>query len=379
MKFHPLTGEFARAADETEFLTSHLPRTRSLLGFTMLFCLLFFQLFFLTDIAVLGLEQALRATLPARLTVAFSAGICAWLAYRMPLSIRGTRLVASSAEFIALGCFMMVALARPDEVHWHAMSMIVILVVMYLYIPNRLAYATILSTGAIVVFLALVHLLFPPRPMSDMFTMGLLLAMINTFGILAARRYNRVAREEFRLQKELKQLAERDQLTGCYNRHYLNDHLLGTELARARRFGHPVTMVLCDIDHFKRINDSFGHHEGDAVIRTFAGMLQGMTRDGVDAVVRYGGEEFLLVLPATGLAGGEQLAERLREAFAAHTVATDAAGQRVHTSASFGVATYYFSGPASPVTLPDLILAADKQLYAAKRNGRNRVESVALS
>ena len=373
-----MTGEFARAADETEFLTSQLHRTRPLLGFTVLFCLVFFQFFFLTDIAVLGLEQAIEKTLPARLTVAFSAGICAWLAYRTPLSIRATRLVASSAEFIALSCFMIVALARPDEVHWHAMSMIVILVVMYLYIPNRLAYATMLSTGAILVFLALVHLKFPPRPLSDMLTMGMLLAMINTFGILAARRYNRVAREEFRLQKELKQLAERDQLTGCYNRHYLNDHVLGAELARARRFGHPVTMVLCDIDHFKRINDSFGHHEGDAVIRTFAGLLQGMTRADVDAVVRYGGEEFLLVLPATGMAGGEQLAERLRAAFAAHTVAIDADGKTVHTSASFGVATYNFTNPDSPVTLPDLILAADKQLYAAKRNGRNRVEAIVL-
>lgn len=378
MKFHPLTGEFARTADETEFLTSQLHRTRPMLGFTVLFCLVFFQFFFLTDIAVLGLENAIRETLPARLTVAFSAGICAWFAYRTPLSIAATRLAASSTEFIALGCFMVVALARPNEVHWHAMSMIVILVVMYLYIPNRLAYATALSTGAILVFLALVHVEFPPRPMSDMLTMGMLLAMINTFGILAARRYNRVAREEFRLQKELKQLAERDQLTGCYNRHYLNDHVLGTELARARRFGHPVTMVLCDIDHFKRINDSFGHHEGDAVIRTFAGLLKGMTRDGVDSVVRYGGEEFLLVLPATGMTGGEQLAERLREAFAAHIVATDTDGNPVHTSASFGVATFDFTSPHSPITLPDLILAADKQLYAAKRLGRNRVESIVL-
>lgn len=377
MKFHPLTGEFARAADETEFLNSQLSRTRSLLGFTLLFCVIFFQLFFLTDIAALGLDAALRETLPARLGVALIGGTGAWLAYRRPLSVRGTRLAASSAEILSLGCFMVVALARPNEVHWHALSMVVIQVVIYLYIPNRLAYATAIVSGGVIVFLALVHYLLPPRPVADLLTMGMLLAMINTFGILAARRFNRVAREEFRLQTQLKRLAERDQLTGCYNRHYLNDHLLGAELARARRFGHAVSVVLCDIDHFKHINDTFGHHQGDHVIQNFATLLQGMTRQGVDAVVRYGGEEFLLILPETGLAGAAALAERLREAFAASTFTVD--GEPVPTSASFGVAAFDFSSKDLRVTLPDLIVAADKQLYAAKRNGRNRVESAELA
>ncbi len=377
MKFHPLSGEFARAADESEFLNSQLSRTRSLLGFTLLFCVIFVQLFFLTDIAALGLDAALRETLPARLGVALIGGTGAWLAYRRPLSVRGTRLAASSAEILSLGCFMVVALARPNEVHWHALSMVVIQVVIYLYIPNRLAYATAIVSGGVIVFLALVHYMLPPRPVADLLTMGMLLAMINTFGILAARRFNRVAREEFRLQTQLKRLAERDQLTGCYNRHYLNDHLLGAELARARRFGHAVSVVLCDIDHFKHINDTFGHHQGDHVIQNFATLLQGMTRQGVDAVVRYGGEEFLLILPVTGLAGATALADRLRDAFAASTFTVD--GEPVPTSASFGVATFDFSSKDLRVTLPDLIVAADKELYAAKRNGRNRVESVELA
>ena len=377
MKFHPLTGEFARAADESEFLDSQLPRTRAMLGFTLLFCVVFFQLFFLTDITALGLDAALRETLPARLGVALIGGTGAWLAYRRPLKVAGTRLAASSAEFLSLLCFMVVALARPNEVHWHALSMVVIQVVIYLYIPNRLAYAAAIATGGVIIFLALVHFMLPPRPMADLLTMGMLLAMINTFGILAARRFNRVAREEFRLQTQLKRLAERDQLTGCYNRHYLNDHLLGAELARARRFGHPVSVVLCDIDHFKHINDTFGHHQGDNVIQGFATLLQGMTRQGVDAVVRYGGEEFLLILPVTGLPGASALAERLREAFAASSFTVD--GEPVPTSASFGVAAFDFSCRDLRITLPDLILAADKQLYAAKRNGRNRVESVEVA
>ena len=379
MHIHYLTGEFARSTSETAFLTHHLERTRPMLGFTLVFCIAFFLLFFMTDIAVLGLDDALRKTLPARLLVALSAGICAWLAYRRPLSIRATRLTASVAEGIALCCFMAIALARPNEVHWHAMSMVIILVVIYLYIPNRLAYATVLGTGATIGFLALATFMLPPRPVSDLLTMGMLLTLINTFGILAARRYNRVAREEFRLQMALKHLAERDQLTGCYNRHYLHDHLLDHTLARARSLGQPVSVMLCDIDHFKRINDTFGHHEGDVVIRAFADLLHAMVRADVDAVVRYGGEEFLLVLPGTGLAGGAQLAERLRAAFAANTVASQVDGPAVQTTASFGLASFDFAGDDGRFTLPDLILTADKLLYTAKRNGRNRVESMELT
>ncbi|MBD8633490.1 GGDEF domain-containing protein [Oxalobacteraceae sp. CFBP 8755] len=379
MHIHYLTGEFARSASETAFLSSQIERTRGMLGFTLVFCVVFFLCFFVTDIAVLGLDAAVRDTLPARLLVAASAGTCAWLAYRRPLSIRAMRLAASLSEGIALCCFMVVALARPYEVHWHAMSMLIMLVVIYLYIPNRLVYSTALGTGASLVFLALVTFMLPPRPMSDLVTMAMLLVLINTFGILAARRYNWVAREQFRLQMTLKQLAQRDQLTCCYNRHYLHDHLLEHELQSARHHQHPVSVILCDIDHFKRINDTFGHHEGDVVIRTFAGLLHKMARSGVDAVVRYGGEEFLLVLPDTGLAQGARLAEDLRAAFAANRVAPVTDGPGLQTTASFGLATYDFARDDGRITLPDLILAADKLLYAAKHNGRNRVEAIAMN
>lgn len=377
MKLHPLTGEFAQSADETEYLSSQLPRTRAMLGFSMLFCMAFFELFFLTDIAVLGLDEALRRTLPARLVLAFATGISVWLAYRRALSVGATRLVASAMGTVSLCCFLVVVAARPKELHWHAMSMVVILVVIYLYVPNRLAYATLVASAGVVAFLAVVHVLLPPRPLADLFTLGLLLVMINAFGILAARRANRMGREEFRLRTRLRRLAERDQLTGCYNRHYLNDHLLDAELARARSHGHPVSVVLSDIDHFKCINDTFGHHHGDVVIQRFAALLQGMTRHGTDAVVRYGGEEFLLILPATGLPEAVALAGRLRAAFAACGVEVD--GEPVPTSASFGVATFDFAGADLRITLPDLIVAADKQLYAAKGNGRNRVESIELA
>lgn len=377
MSMYSLIGEFASPESEHAFLTHQLERVRALLGVTLLFSLVCFVAFFVTDVAALGLARALDDTLMARLSVGLVAGAGAWLAYRRPLSIGATRLVASLAETVAMVSFMVVVWHRPLEMHWHAMALSIMLVVVYLYIPNRLAYALALAVGASIVFVVMA-LTLAPMTFADRLTMSMLLVLVNTFGLLGARRFNQVAREEFRLQMDLKHNAERDHLTGCYNRRYLHDHLMQAEQARARRFGY-LSVVLCDIDHFKRINDNFGHHEGDAVIRNFALLLRHMVRDQVDAVVRYGGEEFLIILPQTDLEGGRQLAERLRAAFADSTLVIDESQEKLQSTASFGVASADFSQPGSRITLPDLILAADKLLYSAKHNGRNRVESIELA
>ena len=137
-------------------------------------------------------------------------------------------------------------------------------------------------------------------------------------------------------------------------------------------------MVLCDIDNFKLINDNFGHTKGDEVIKGFAELLARATRDQVDTVVRYGGEEFLLILPETDLDGGERLAERLRAAFAADSRLLGDNPLGLGTTASFGVACFDFANSQVSYTLPDLISAADKLMYEAKRSGRNRVESMEL-
>lgn len=376
MHIHPLTGEFADPASESAFLEHKLNQTRSLLGFTLLFCSVFYLCFFVTDVAALGFMPAFHATLGPRMLVALTAGTCAVLAYCRPLSVAGTRLAASLAETVALACFMLIAVQRPAEFHWHAMSLAIMLVVVYLYIPNRYGYAMALAGAATGTFLALV-LRMASMSFADMVTMGMLLVLANTFGALAARRFNHVSREEFRLQSKLKHAAERDHLTGCYNRRYLQEELLGAELARARRFGYPLTVVLCDIDRFKQINDTYGHLGGDQVIQAFSALLARVTREGVDAVVRYGGEEFLLILPQTSLAGGVALAERLRAAFAAEATLLDA-GAACRTTASFGVASFDFADPARQATLPELISAADQLMYEAKRNGRNRVEALQL-
>lgn len=163
----------------------------------------------------------------------------------------------------------------------------------------------------------------------------------------------------------------RDSLTGAFNRRHLNAGLLEREIDRARRDGTSLTTVMCDLDNFKAINDTYGHQAGDTLLQEFAALLLSMTRDGIDTVVRYGGEEFLLILPDTNLLDGYALAERIR----AHLA--DASFQHrqvlISATASFGVVSAHFLFDLAGVRGQDLIAHADEQLYGAKRGGRNRV------
>jgi diguanylate cyclase (GGDEF)-like protein len=377
MEINSLTGEFLRTPTEASFLEHKQAQTRSLLGFTLTFCTVFYLGFFATDVAALGWGPAAAALLGVRVLVALTAGTCAYLAYRRPLSVRATRLAATVAEGLALACFMFIAACRPDEFHWHAMSLAIMLVVVYLYIPNRLWHALALAVAATTTFLLLAAQ-YGRMSFADTLTMGMLLVLVNTFGFLAARRFNHVSREEFRSHSVLKSAAERDHLTGCFNRRYLHYQLMGESASEAGGSPADLTVILCDIDHFKHINDTHGHGNGDVVLRGFASLLLSATREPVDSVVRYGGEEFLLVLPGTSLKGGIFLAERLRTSFAATELLAGDGATRLRATASFGVASINLARNASDDPMRDAIAAADDLMYQAKRNGRNRVEYLQL-
>ncbi|HEX7932945.1 MAG TPA: GGDEF domain-containing protein [Paraburkholderia sp.] len=132
-------------------------------------------------------------------------------------------------------------------------------------------------------------------------------------------------------------------------------------------------MILCDIDHFKSINDTYGHLCGDAVLRSCSALLHRLVRQQVDCVVRYGGEEFLLLLPQTDRMGAVNLAERLRQAFAETSI--EWSGQSIAVTASFGVLAVDLAGGNSEVTEEAIIAAADSLLYRAKTKGRNNIQS----
>jgi diguanylate cyclase (GGDEF)-like protein/PAS domain S-box-containing protein len=169
----------------------------------------------------------------------------------------------------------------------------------------------------------------------------------------------------------LQEQAIRDPLTGLHNRRYL-DETLPRELQRAERAGQPVGVIMLDIDHFKRFNDTYGHDAGDALLQTMGTFLQRNTR-GDDIACRYGGEEFTLVLPGASLADARQRAEELREGI--QSLSVEHQGQPLGAvTASLGVAVFAAHG----TTTDALVRAADQALYQAKRNGRNRVEVVTI-
>lgn len=369
-----ISGEFSSRETESRFQRHNLHATQSLLRFTLIFCAVFYLGFWLTDIASLGNGPEANMLLLARLIVALAATLCAWLPRRDCPSIGKTRASACIAESVALGMFMLIATARPAEFHWHAMSLAIMLIVVYLYIPNRFVYATVISVTATIVFVLLAQKVSGMNS-ADMVTMTMLLLLANAFGAVAAQRFNRASREHFRTQSALETAALHDHLTGCFNRRYLHEVLLDNETARAARFRHPAAVILCDLDRFKQINDTYGHAGGDTVLVAFAALLKRSTREHIDSVVRYGGEEFLLILPETDLASAVVLAERLRKTFADNVVTAADGKSTIGATASFGVAAAKFDAGRTAASLSDLIASADELMYQAKRRGRNRVES----
>lgn len=174
-------------------------------------------------------------------------------------------------------------------------------------------------------------------------------------------------------EAHIQRLSRTDALTNVHNRRSIMN-LLAKEVARTLRHGPPLAVVLLDLDHFKRINDTWGHSVGDKVLREAASVLSQTIRQ-CDAVGRYGGEEFLLLLADTTLEGAKALVERCR-IILAETQITTASDERFSFSASFGIAS---NEQCFELSASSLIKAADEALYRAKEGGRNRVEAVAVS
>jgi len=168
----------------------------------------------------------------------------------------------------------------------------------------------------------------------------------------------------------LSEISARDSLTGLYNRWYVMEKI-DSEMNRSVRHGCPVSLIMMDIDHFKRVNDSFGHSAGDRVLRSVGQVLRDSCRV-YDVPGRYGGEEFCIVLPETKVGNTTVVAERIRERLEASRF--DVGDDSVVVTASIGIAgieSVEAEGSLSPAILID---RADQALYSAKHHGRNRVE-----
>ncbi len=172
--------------------------------------------------------------------------------------------------------------------------------------------------------------------------------------------------ERKKAQAALEQLATQDGLTGLFNRRHILE-LAARAFDQAQRYRRPLSTIMLDIDHFKEINDTFGHAAGDKILSEVGGRMQALMRK-VDMLGRYGGDEFIIFLPETGQEGARRLAERLRAALCEQP---QSFGVEIDVTISMGISSTYGSAPG--LTLDELIRQADQALYLAKQSGRNRV------
>ncbi len=169
-------------------------------------------------------------------------------------------------------------------------------------------------------------------------------------------------------ENELKHMATHDPLTGLYNRNEMILRL-NDEIERASRYEHNLSVFMLDLDHFKSINDTYGHQAGDNILKGFADILESSIRN-TDYAARYGGEEFVIILPETELLKAEELAERLRKLIADHPFIIKI-DKEIKITTSIGIATF----PEHAKTSQELLETADSAMYAAKKAGRNQVKS----
>jgi len=169
---------------------------------------------------------------------------------------------------------------------------------------------------------------------------------------------------------EIKKFSITDPLTKCYNRGYLMEHL-SKEIKRSKRYKHSLHIVMIDVDHFKKINDTYGHQAGDLVLQEYVRCIMSTIREGVDWLARYGGDEFILVLPETDLDKAWKVVERIRCLISEMVIPLE--GEEIKITASFGISGFGHGIDGEEVLAKLLIEKADKCLYEAKEAGRNRI------
>jgi two-component system cell cycle response regulator len=197
-----------------------------------------------------------------------------------------------------------------------------------------------------------------------------LIARLNTGRrILALEHSLRAANERNRI------LSITDALTGAFNRRYLMEQL-PREVERCRRYANPLSVIMCDIDHFKQVNDVRGHASGDEVLQQFAARIQKSIRTHSDWLARLGGEEFLIVLPETDYEGAVCAAEKIRSIVVESPFMTRVGNLQV--TSSFGVASTDSQGPDLSLKVETLMKTADECLYRSKQAGRNRTTAVEI-
>jgi len=345
---------------------------------------LFYLAFAITDYMLLGAGPAYQVVLATRLLVTFAGFIIAWSAgHYWRLLVDG--ITPSFVVGMAMVGFLSITLLRPLDVGWHGMSMMVMLLGTYAFIPNRfwpILLIACISTSGFFILLAS-HFEIGQQ---EFMLLGLLFFGMNLFGATSAYRISTLTRENFRdarilrlanerlsqeisartrLEQNLIAQVHQDELTGAMNRRRFQE-LATRRLTALAGSETPVSLLLMDVDYFKQINDTYGHVRADEVLRALVRLVQ--TQMGLDELLgRVGGEEFALLSPNMDIAGALLLAEQIRQEVWRNPIPL--ADTALHITVSVGV-VQCLAGEG----LADVLRRADQALQAAKYKGRNRIQ-----
>lgn len=335
--------------------------------------------FLLSDYLQFGLSEAFVEALVLRVFLGSLLLLGAFLVHRWP-GLAPSGIVVTPLELIGFSLFFLLYFVSPlEDLPWIVAVTMVMLIGLFVLLPNRLLLSALVAVYAIGGTMLSVWAVVPETTALRMTVLGLMLLLPSVSGLFTAYRFEAVRRREFAaleraqaeleqrriLEQELQRQASTDPLTGACNRREY-ERLFEQEARRARRHGRPLAVCVLDLDHFKHVNDTYGHNAGDAALVLTAEICRAGMRDS-DILGRLGGEEFVLILPETTAADAASVAERLR----AQLERTDvvACQQRFRLTGTFGVTALSERDQG----ISDLVLRADEALYEGKRAGRNQV------
>ncbi|MEX0732379.1 MAG: GGDEF domain-containing protein [Aquisalimonadaceae bacterium] len=381
---HPLSGQFRETAREAQYRREIAPRVRLESGVAICVAALVFGMFAISDYHYTGVSTELYLLLAMRLMVVVSCLVLAFLIGRAGDYNRRIWLHALPLWILATGIILIVPL-RPESLPTQVTSLLVAIMAFYLLIPNLLPVVAIASLYLSVGFLTTAVTV---ADISAVVTLRILLlvVMANAVGFFALLRLETLQRKQFALLQEervrnqqlieeithrksletqLRWVAERDELTGLDARSHFMARAEAM-LRHSRLEKAPFSLFMIDVDHFKTINDTWGHSQGDRVLTAIAETCKRSLRP-QDVIGRFGGEEFIVALPKTRRKDAQMVAERLQRKVAELPMTEGMSGHRL--TVTIGIAGVH----GEQTDLDALINQADEALYAGKHGGRNRV------
>lgn len=381
---HWLTGQFYEYRKELMYRKSITPRVQFESYLSLIVAASIFGMFSISDYSLLGLTKEYYLLAAMRTVVVILCLFLALIIRRWGSYSNRAWLHALPLWILATGIILIVPL-RPDSLSTQVIAVVVATMAFYLLIPNLLTVVTFASLYLSIGFLVSAVVFAEITPMVAL-RITLLLIMTNGVGFFALLRLERLQRKQFALLQEerdqnhrlvkeiahrksleaqLRMVAERDALTGLNNRaHFMK--LAAALLQRSRKEQMPFSLFMIDVDHFKKINDTWGHGHGDWVLSKIAEACAQSLRP-TDVIGRFGGEEFVVALPNTSPDEAQIVAERLKERVAELPLKEDMS--ELCPSVTIGIAVAH----NEEVDLESLFTQADQRLYVGKRDGRNRI------